>query len=66
MRSRHRRARKLVPIEELPEWAQPAFKGMRTLNRVQSRVHKCALFSAEKAAVHSHFESPTACAFLFY
>ena len=37
----------LMPIDELPEWAQPAFAGMRTLNRVQSRVHKCALFSAE-------------------
>ena len=30
----------LVPIESLPEWAQPAFSGMKTLNRVQSKVHK--------------------------
>ncbi|KAL1529400.1 hypothetical protein AB1Y20_000349 [Prymnesium parvum] len=38
---------KLVPIETLPSWAQPAFAGMKTLNRVQSRVHKCALFSPQ-------------------
>lgn len=31
---------KLVPIDSLPHWAQPAFAGMKTLNRVQSRVHK--------------------------
>ena len=37
----------LVPIASLPEWAQPAFSGMKHLNRVQSRVHRCALFSAE-------------------
>ena len=37
----------LVTIASLPEWAHPAFKGMKTLNRVQSKVHKCALFSAE-------------------
>ena len=37
----------LVKIEELPEWAQPAFAGMKTLNRVQSRVVDCALFSPE-------------------
>ena len=32
----------LVPIDTLPEWARPAFAGMRTLNRIQSRVHRCA------------------------
>ena len=37
----------LVQITDLPEWAQPAFAGMKTLNRVQSRVLDCALFSPE-------------------
>ena len=32
----------LVPVDSMPEWAQPAFKGMKTLNRVQSRVYECA------------------------
>ncbi|KAL3148608.1 hypothetical protein ABBQ38_014036 [Trebouxia sp. C0009 RCD-2024] len=34
---------KLTPIADLPAWAQPAFKGMQTLNRVQSRVADMAL-----------------------
>ncbi|CAN6994735.1 unnamed protein product [Brassica oleracea var. botrytis] len=29
---------KLVKITEMPDWAQPAFKGMQQLNRVQSKV----------------------------
>jgi len=37
----------LVPVDSMPEWARPAFKGMKTLNRVQSRVYNCALFSAD-------------------
>ena len=37
----------LVRIDNLPDWAQAGFAGMKTLNRVQSRVHTCALFSAE-------------------
>jgi len=37
----------LVRIEDLPSWAHPAFEGMKTLNRVQSRVVDCALFSPE-------------------
>ena len=41
----------LVPIDSLPEWAQPAFAGMRSLNRVQSRVCKCALYSAENMLI---------------
>lgn len=40
-------AEKLVKVADLPEWAQPAFEGMKTLNRVQSRVVDCALLSAE-------------------
>ncbi|KAH9647075.1 DExH-box ATP-dependent RNA helicase DExH12 [Citrus sinensis] len=38
---------KLIKISEMPEWAQPAFKGMTELNRVQSRVYETALFSAD-------------------
>ncbi|XP_048127007.1 DExH-box ATP-dependent RNA helicase DExH12-like [Rhodamnia argentea] len=38
---------KLVKISALPDWAQPAFKGMQQLNRVQSKVYETALFSAE-------------------
>lgn len=38
---------KLVKISDMPAWAQPAFKGMSQLNRVQSKVYKTALFSAE-------------------
>lgn len=42
---------RLRPIEELPEWARSAFAGMKTLNRVQSRVCDSALFSAENLLV---------------
>uniref|UniRef100_A0A2P2L2Z5 RNA helicase n=1 Tax=Rhizophora mucronata TaxID=61149 RepID=A0A2P2L2Z5_RHIMU len=38
---------KLVKISEMPEWAQPAFKGMQQLNRVQSKVYETALFKAD-------------------
>ncbi|KAL0296225.1 UNVERIFIED_CONTAM: DExH-box ATP-dependent RNA helicase DExH12 [Sesamum radiatum] len=38
---------KLVKISDMPDWAQPAFKGMSQLNRVQSKVYETALFSAE-------------------
>lgn len=38
---------KLIKISEMPEWAQPAFKGMTQLNRVQSRVYQSALFKAD-------------------
>ncbi|CAI9118155.1 OLC1v1019682C1 [Oldenlandia corymbosa var. corymbosa] len=37
----------LVKISSMPDWAQPAFKGMTHLNRVQSRVYQTALFSAD-------------------
>ncbi|WIA19957.1 hypothetical protein OEZ85_005838 [Tetradesmus obliquus] len=42
---------KLVAIGELPEWAQPAFGGMQSLNRVQSRVCDTALYSSENMLV---------------
>lgn len=35
----------LVPISSLPEWAQPGFAGMKSLNRVQSKLYKCAFQS---------------------
>jgi len=38
---------KLRLIEEIPEWARPAFKGMKSLNRVQSKVYETALLSPE-------------------
>ncbi|ESN94050.1 hypothetical protein HELRODRAFT_102998 [Helobdella robusta] len=33
----------LVPIEKLPKYAQPAFEGFKSLNRIQSRLSKAAL-----------------------
>ncbi|KAI0979875.1 hypothetical protein GJ496_001918 [Pomphorhynchus laevis] len=38
---------KLVNIEKLPKYAQPAFEGYTTLNRIQSRLCNCALESDE-------------------
>ncbi|XP_042508721.1 DExH-box ATP-dependent RNA helicase DExH12-like [Macadamia integrifolia] len=37
----------LIKISVMPDWAQPAFKGMTQLNRVQSKVYETALFTAE-------------------
>ena len=37
----------LVPIGNLPKWAQPAFEGFKELNRIQSRLFKTALESDE-------------------
>jgi pre-mRNA-splicing helicase BRR2 len=42
---------KLKEIKELPEWAQAGFKGMKSLNRIQSRVYETALFSSENMLV---------------
>ena len=38
---------RLVDISELPEWAQPAFVGVRQLNRVQSKMVSSALYGSE-------------------
>lgn len=39
---------KLVDIkEELPEWTHKAFANMRTLNRIQSKIYKQALYSSD-------------------
>lgn len=40
------KGQKLIPIKELPEWAQPAFDGMSSLNAVQSKVCDTALHTA--------------------
>eukprot|EP00898_Chlorokybus_atmophyticus_P007000 jgi/Chlat1/7300/Chrsp58S06941 len=37
----------LKKIEDLPDWARPAFSGMKSLNRIQSRVYETALFTPE-------------------
>ena len=37
----------LISIEEIPEWARPAFKNMKHLNRVQSRLYEAALYGAD-------------------
>ena len=37
----------LVPIEKLPKYAQPAFEGFKSLNRIQSRLSKTAIESDE-------------------
>ncbi|XP_054265192.1 U5 small nuclear ribonucleoprotein 200 kDa helicase isoform X1 [Macrosteles quadrilineatus] len=37
----------LIPIDKLPKYVQPAFEGFKTLNRIQSRLHKTALESDE-------------------
>ena len=42
---------KLRDIAALPEWCAPAFEGVKSLNRVQSRVCDCALFSSENMLV---------------
>jgi len=38
---------KLWKVEEMPDWAQLAFKGMKSLNRIQSRVYETAMFTSE-------------------
>ncbi|RWV85413.1 hypothetical protein GW17_00052798 [Ensete ventricosum] len=38
---------KLVKISDLPDWVQPAFEGMKQLNRVQSMAYKTAFTSPE-------------------
>ena len=38
---------RLIEISELKEWMQPAFSGMKSLNRIQSRVCNTALYTSE-------------------
>ena len=42
---------RFVPIEELDDWAQPAFAGMKSLNRIQSRIYEAAYHSNENLLV---------------
>jgi len=42
---------RLVPISEMPEWAHDAFKNMKQLNRVQSKLYQSAMFGAENLLV---------------
>ncbi|KAK3589739.1 hypothetical protein CHS0354_021060 [Potamilus streckersoni] len=35
----------LVPVDRLPKYAQPAFEGFKSLNRIQSRLFKAAMES---------------------
>ena len=41
----------LTQISSLPEWAQPAFQGTKSLNRIQSRICDTALFQADNMLV---------------
>lgn len=38
---------RLLPIKELPRWAQPAFQGFNSLNRIQSKLAPVALENDE-------------------
>lgn len=38
---------RLRDISELPSWAQPAFEGMKSLNRIQSAVYDTAFNTSE-------------------
>lgn len=41
----------LVALASMPAWAQPAFRGMEALNRVQSRVYPFAMHEADNMLV---------------
>ena len=41
----------LVDIAELPDWAQLAFEGYKSLNRIQSKIYPSAFFSNENLLV---------------
>ena len=41
------RVQSLVAIDKLPKYAQAAFDGFKTLNRIQSRLSKSAIESDE-------------------
>ncbi|RWS21437.1 U5 small nuclear ribonucleoprotein helicase-like protein, partial [Leptotrombidium deliense] len=41
----------LMPIEKLPRYAQPAFEGFKTLNRIQSKIYKSAMESDENLLI---------------
>lgn len=41
----------MIPIENLPVYAQPAFEGFKTLNVIQSAVHQAALETDENLLI---------------
>jgi pre-mRNA-splicing helicase BRR2 len=41
----------LKKIEDIPEWAKPAFAGIKSLNVIQSVVYECALKSADNMLI---------------
>lgn len=42
---------KLINISEMESWAQKAFKGAKSLNRIQSKVYNCAFSSDENMLI---------------
>lgn len=42
---------RLVPISDLPDWAQLAFPGYKSLNRIQSRIFSTAFTSNQNMLV---------------
>jgi pre-mRNA-splicing helicase BRR2 len=38
---------KLVHVSDLPEWCQPAFTGVKSLNRIQSRMVDAAMYGSD-------------------
>jgi pre-mRNA-splicing helicase BRR2 len=38
---------KLVHVADLPEWCQPAFSGVKSLNRIQSRMVDAAMYGSD-------------------
>lgn len=47
----HYTADELIPIDQLPKWAQMAFTGTKQLNYIQSKVYPCAFQSQENMLV---------------
>ncbi|KAI1727001.1 sec63 brl domain-containing protein [Ditylenchus destructor] len=41
----------LIPISDLPKWAQAGFSNIQSLNRIQSRISKAALHSDENLLI---------------
>ena len=47
----HRKNLQLIKVDDMPEWARPAFAKIKTLNVIQSLVYDCALKSAENMLI---------------
>ncbi|CAL5340886.1 unnamed protein product [Camellia sinensis] len=48
----------LVKISDMPNWAQPAFKGMNQLNRVQRKTNVAMLTIHQQIALHRNEDGP--------